>query len=200
MKTFITGDWHIGESRMNIMQRPFTSPDDMINTLIHNDNQIVTPYYIVIMVGDVCYQKTPQYLPRVNDFHGHKILIRGNHDRIFTDDELYPYFEQVISEGEGMDMDIHNIPCYITHYPTQGKKDRLNLVGHIHGAWKYQLNMLNVGVDVHHFQPISIESIPFHFEAITQHYDDDVWAAYHDINASYQGHRGKKESYFNAKL
>ena len=88
------------------------------------------------------------------------------------------------------------VPCYITHYPTQGVANAFNLVGHIHAAWKYQLNMLNIGVDVHHFCPVDIESIPFHKTAVEKYYDDDVWVAYHNINTQYQGKRGKAGSYF----
>jgi len=36
---------------------------------------------------------------------------------------------------------------YIDHYPTNGKSDIFNVVGHIHGTWKVQRNMVNVGVD-----------------------------------------------------
>lgn len=197
MKTWLAADWHLGEDRMNIMHRPFTSAQEMIDTLIQLHNELVQPNDIVYMVGDVCYQKTPQYLPLVNEFNGQKILIRGNHDRVFTDDELSPYFEQIIPEGDGIEIDIQGIPCYITHYPTQGRTDRFNLVGHVHGTWMYQLNMMNVGVDVNHFCPIDIQTIPFHFEAICKHYDEDVWCAYNPINTQYIGQRGKSGTYFN---
>ena len=82
------------------------------------------------------------------------------------------------------------------YYPTMGRKDRFNLVGHIHAAWKYQLNSMNVGVDANHFAPIDLASIPFHYGAITKFYDEDVWAAYNELNAKWVGIRGKKGSYF----
>jgi hypothetical protein len=53
-----------------------------------------------------------------------------------------------------------------------------------------------VGVDTNHFAPYNAEEIPFIFEAINKHYDEDVWAAYHPSNAQHVGVRGKKGRYF----
>ena len=132
-------------------------------------------------------------------FNGNKILIRGNHDRVFTDEQLKPYFQEIIPEGDGIEMVIEGVPCYMNHYPTRGKIDKFNLVGHIHTAWKYQLNSFNVGIDVNHFLPVNLKSIPFHLTAISNYYDQDVWTAYLDINASYKTTRGKAGTYFDNK-
>lgn len=197
MKTWITADWHLGETRFDLMGRPFVSQWQMVEHLITEHNRLVKPEDDVIMVGDVCYQKTPEYLEQVKRFNGHKILIRGNHDRVFTDEQLKPYFEGgIVGDGGGFFQQCAGVPCYITHYPTEGVKNAFNLVGHIHAAWKYQLNMLNIGVDVHHFRPVDLDTIPFHKTAVEQYYDNDVWIAYDEINAQYKGVRGKKGSYF----
>jgi hypothetical protein len=85
---------------------------------------------------------------------------------------------------------------FFTHYPTQSRADRFNIVGHIHAAWKYQKNMLNVGVDVNHFYPFHAHEFAFYLTAITSFYDNDVWCARHPANAIYDGSRGKLGSYF----
>jgi calcineurin-like phosphoesterase family protein len=108
---------------------------------------------------------------------------------------LKPYFETVVPHGGGIERTFDGIDCWITHYPTKGRRDRFNLVGHIHGAWKVQLNMLNVGVDVHSYRPLDSERIPFYHKAISEYYDDDVWAAYGDANTRHF-YRGKEGSYF----
>jgi calcineurin-like phosphoesterase family protein len=196
MKTWLTADWHLGEDRFELMGRPFTTRDEHIETLIQNHNALVAPTDRVIMVGDVCYQKTPEFLPLVARFNGVKTLIRGNHDRVFTDEQLAPYFDTVVEEGKGINVDVDGIPCYVTHYPTEGVFDRFNLVGHIHAAWKYQLNMFNVGVDVNSYRPVALDRIRFHFDAICKFYDKDVWVAYSDINSDHAGFRGKQNTYF----
>ena len=123
-------------------------------------------------------------------------MIRGNHDRVFTNEELSGYFEKIIEEFNSMCIsDNTDGSIFATHYPTLASKNSFNLVGHIHGAWRYQLNSINVGVDVHHFRPINLEDIPFHMEAIKKYYDDDVWDAYHESNEFYRDKRGVRGSY-----
>lgn len=197
MKTFLSADYHLGEDRFEIMNRPFTTQLEMIDLMVERHNQIVDVNDMVYVLGDVCYQKTPEFLHHISRFNGRKILVRGNHDRVFSDDDFSPYFEQIIPEGDGINIDFYGIPCYLTHYPTRGVPDRFNIVGHIHAAWKYQLNMINVGVDVHHFKPVNVQSIPGHLKAIQEYYDKDVWVGYEEINAQYVGIRGKQSSYFN---
>ncbi len=200
MTRWITADWHLGEDRMQIMQRPFVNTVEMIDTLRERHNALVSKDDEVYVVGDAVYQKVPHYLSIISRFNGKKILIRGNHDRVFTDEQLKPYFVDVIDEGEGIYLDVGGIPCYLTHYPSTARKDAFNLVGHIHGAWKYQLNMLNVGVDANHFTPHNLdEAVPFYYKAVSEFYDDDVWSAYQEVNSQYVAIRGKKGVYFTPK-
>ena len=197
MKTWITADWHLGEDRLELMGRPFTSANEHVYAIQERYNAVVAPEDEVFMVGDVVYQKaSPEWLTHVANFNGRKTLFRGNHDRGFTDDQLKPYFDTIIPEGQGIEREFCGIPCYITHYPTEGKRELFNLVGHIHSAWKYQLNMLNIGVDVHHFSPVDSDRIRFHFDAIAKFYDADVWVAYSALNEPYRCLRGKKNTYF----
>jgi calcineurin-like phosphoesterase family protein len=196
MTTYITADWHLGEDRLALLGRPFTNPNDHVQHLLKEHNSMVQPTDQVILVGDAVYQNAPHFLERIHEFNGVKTLIRGNHDRIFTDAQLSPYFQTIIPEGQGIEMSIDDIPCFITHYPTQSRTDRFNLVGHIHGDWRVQLNMLNVGVDVHHFRPLPLSSIKGMKTAIESFYDNDVWVAYNPLNSQYLPTRGKKSTYF----
>ena len=197
MKRWITADWHLGEDRFAIMQRPFKEQREMIEHILAKHNELVAPDDLVYVVGDVCYQKYPEFLEEVDRFNGVKIVLRGNHDRVFSDDQLLKHFKEVIPEGDGLEVEVEGIKCNLTHYPTQAVHDKFNLVGHIHGAWKYQLNSVNVGVDANHFVPHNLdESVPFFLKAITEFYDDDVWAAYNHANQPYLGQRGKKGAYF----
>jgi calcineurin-like phosphoesterase family protein len=202
--TWITADPHLGEDRFEIMGRAFTTAQEHVDTLVANHNALVKPEDTVIVNGDACYQRAPQFLPQIACFNGRKILIRGNHDRIFTDADFAPYFETIIAEGQGMEWEAKDgdniIPCYITHYPTQGRADRFNLTGHVHGAWKYQLNMFNVGVDTNCMRPVNMNKIANHFAAVAKFYDADVWVAYNDLNKRYYDTRGKKSCYFTPAI
>ena len=199
MARFFTADWHIYEERMAILGRPFATGEECVEAMIANHNKVVAPDDEVIVVGDVCYQKRLDCLPLVARFNGVKTLIRGNHDRGLSDADLAPYFVRVVPDGAGIYRKADGVECYITHYPTRGRPGSFNLVGHIHSAWKVQTNMLNVGVDVHHFFPVPEEKIFFYYKAICDFYDEDVWVAYNAINAKLVGSRGKKGTYFIGK-
>jgi calcineurin-like phosphoesterase family protein len=203
---FIISDLHLGETRMEIMQRPYVDDCAMFVDIRAKHNKLVQPHQKVLIVGDIVSKSAPDrehWLSQVSLLNGHKTLIRGNHDEPFTTEQLLSVFDEVIPEGDGIEFDVRDdaknriIACYATHYPTQGRVDRFNIVGHIHSAWKYQKNMLNVCVDVHHFAPIPIVKIPFYLTAIESFYDDDVWVADNPINATYNDSRGKKGTYFS---
>jgi calcineurin-like phosphoesterase family protein len=196
MNTFFTADWHLGETRFEIMGRPFSDAQEHVNCLIGNHNSVVAPDDQVIVVGDACYD--PKWLAQVARFNGRKTLVRGNYDRQIGDEEFSKYFEKIVQEGDGIEMEYAGIPLWATHYPTRGRKDCFNLVGHIHAAWKVQLNSLNVGVDVHFLRPMPIERVKFFHDAVCKFYDEDCWVAYSECNSEYRKLRGKPGSYFQA--
>ncbi len=201
---FFTADWHLGETRLELAGRPFKTPEEHVETIVANHNKMVKPDDIVYVVGDVLYQGTHdphRWLQYVGVMNGRKILIRGNHDRPFNDDLFAPYFTNIVEDGGGIELVVSqgeemSLATWVTHYPTQGRADRFNIVGHIHGIWKVQLNMLNVGVDVHHFYPVPEHKILFYHDAICKYYDEDAWVGYNPVNASYREERGKKSTYF----
>lgn len=198
MKTWVTADWHLGETRFELMHRPFDDPTSHVAALRRNHNKLVAPEDDVYVLGDVFYkeadaEKWQNWLPL---FNGRKVLVRGNHDRHLPDSFFEPHFFQIVQEGDGIEAIVDDIPVYMTHYPTCGRKDRFNLVGHIHSIWKVQLNMYNVGVDVHHFNPVDLATIPRVCNAISGFYDLDAWVAYDEINQSHWADRGKKTRYF----
>jgi calcineurin-like phosphoesterase family protein len=182
---------------MELLGRPFKSPDHQLEKLIKYHNKIVSTDDLVVVIGDVCNKDAPSWwLQYVSAFNGKKILIRGNHDKNFTDDELLKCFEVVVPDGGGMPFSFDGIDYYATHYPTSGVDDKFNLVGHIHGGWRVQLNMLNVGVDVHNYRPVSSDRLKFYVDAVTKYYDEDMWVAYNPLNTKYKDARGKKDRYF----
>jgi dihydrofolate reductase len=196
---FLVGDWHLGETRMEIMQRPFANPAEMATEMSRCHNAMVSPHDLVFNVGDVLNKNADpeHWLPYVDSFNGRKVLFRGNHDRGISDAKFSRHFETIFQEGDGFMTNLAGVDSWITHYPTRGKKEWFNIVGHIHAAWKLQVNMLNVGVDVSHFRPTNALKIPFYMNAITSFYDDDVWVAYDDVNAGLKTQRVKTGRYFN---
>lgn len=195
---WLTADWHIGDKRFDLMARPFISSYAQTELIVDNYCKVIEKDDVVWFLGDVIYKEADQsLLSLIGTLPGRKVLFRGNHDIYFTDKQFSKYFELVVPEGKGKYFTIDSqIDGYATHYPTQGVKDAFNVVGHVHSAWKYQLNMLNIGVDVHHFRPVSVLSLRGHIDAATKFYDEDVWVAYNEINNSFREERGAKTRYF----
>ena len=95
MKRFYIADTHFGHK--NIIRydnRPFNSVHEMDNELIENWNSVVSNDDIVYILGDISWyddSKTANIFSRLN---GHKILIKGNHDKISS--YLYGFFDKVV--------------------------------------------------------------------------------------------------------
>jgi calcineurin-like phosphoesterase family protein len=132
MDEFVTADWQLGDPRLRILGRPFKTTLEMRDHLVRVHNEIVKPDDIVRVVGDSVFRHAPECLADLALFNGRKFLVRGNHERKFTDEQLLQYFEEVIGDGDGVELDIEGLKCWLTHYPTTGRKDRFNLVGHVH--------------------------------------------------------------------
>ncbi len=195
MNIWFTSDLHFGldTKRCAIMQRP----ENYAATLFDFWNQNVKSNDLVIVVGDVCDQGSAENLWLLEGLPGLKWLCRGNHDQKITDEQFAPYFEHVYPENEVLLTESNGVPIAINHYPHFGVADRFNICGHIHSAWKYQKNMLNVAIDVHHFNLMNAEQIPFYLTAVTKFYDKDVWVAQHAANMAHNSDRGKPGYYYN---
>lgn len=139
----------------------------MNDEIIRRHNERVEPDDYIYFVGDFCFKNTlggkggeglfvkpVEYIRRMN---GHFIFIRGNHDK---NNSLKAQIERLVIYNKNLKNYVHMV-----HNPLNARdKYPLNLVGHIHDAWKVKrLNeksiMINVGVDVWDFRPIDINEI-----------------------------------------
>lgn len=197
MSAFFTADWHFGDPRVEILGRPFADADEMATHIITQHNATVSRDDTVYMLGDALHKDAGHLAPMLGDLNGDLILIRGNHDTL-PGYVLRRYFSRIVPEGEGLELDVDGLSCWLTHYPTMSRPDRLNLVAHVHGTWRVQPNMLNVGVDVHHFRPVTAEQVRFYFDAICGFYDEDVWVADHPANLAHAD-RGKPGTYLESR-
>ena len=166
---FFTSDLHLGhENCIRLCNRPFSSIEEMDETLIENWNRKVTGKDTVYILGDLIYrnQKPPEeYLRRLR---GKKHLILGNHDRGWIRScQTEQFFESVnnllyVADGKRQ--------YTLCHYPMMSWPHIMRcymVFGHIHGNtdadyWPLiQANerMLNAGVDVNHFEPVTFEEM-----------------------------------------
>jgi len=174
---YFTSDTHFGHKNIiPFCDRPFADIERMNLALVQNWNRIVQPEDIIYHLGDVSFMnktKTENICHRLN---GHKKLIMGNHDLNRSVDFWYGCgFEEVWRLGYGVTLEAEGYS--LCHYPYRqalseydqreylyhhapAESPNFLLHGHVHKQWKLKDGMLNVGVDVMHYYPVSLDSLP----------------------------------------
>jgi len=178
MTTWFTADLHLGHRNIiDYCDRPFVDVEAMNRALIEGWNDVVATDDEVWVLGDFALGKISETLPLANVLNGRKILLAGNHDRCWqgngrraegwTEQYLDAGFHEV-HQGE-IQRNVGNTEVLLCHFPYRGDshdRDRYQnhrptdrgawlLHGHVHERWDRRDRMINVGVDVNDFRPIS---------------------------------------------
>ena len=133
---FVISDTHFGHTNIwakfkrpdGKPTRPFTSNEEMDETMIKRWNAKVQPQDTVYHLGDVVINK--KYLHLVSRLNGRKILIRGNHD-IFKDEEYREVgFEQL--HGVRVFVDKFILSHIPLHPDCVTERFKVNVHGHLH--------------------------------------------------------------------
>jgi calcineurin-like phosphoesterase family protein len=187
---WFTSDLHLGHANIiGYCDRPFESVEEMNQALIDNWNSHVADGDTVWVLGDVAMGKLRETLPLVGQLNGHKILLPGNHDRVWKGhapkkrwlDKVYldAGFDR-IEHGElgvypltlGQDLGRRQHGVLLCHFPyTVGQYDgRFSgnhptdeglplLHGHTHSRFRIQGRQIHVGVDSWGYAPVSEEQV-----------------------------------------
>ena len=173
-RIFFTSDTHFGSERTLLLsRRPFVSVAEMDKTLIANWNEKITAQDTVYHLGDFGDLTSLQYI------NGKINLISGNYEcKLMQNnkeylEELKRCFSRVADNDTIILKD--GAPVFLTHKPSDCRKDMFNLFGHIHGLRKVSPNGLNVGVDANHFYPLAEDDVLFFKDAILHGYDYEVF-------------------------
>lgn len=160
---FYTADLHF-HYKPFLPGRPFASVEEMDEAIIRLWNETVADRDTVYVVGDVGYNGG--YVPgdALGRLQGRKHLIRGNHDTGFENaPKLFDYFETVTDFNEIDDGETHILLC---HYPILYRKRGYMIHGHLHQARgpEYDIlrqmpRMLNAGVDVNFYRPVTLAQL-----------------------------------------
>jgi calcineurin-like phosphoesterase family protein len=127
---FLTADTHFYHTNILKVRPQFSTIADMNQHIIDQWNKTVKPSDTVYHLGDVAMWK-PINLDVVKHLHGHKILIRGNHDNFSNGIYEFYGFEKVLAMKEWTTKG--GLIC--THFPIHPQEMhrwRLNIHGHIH--------------------------------------------------------------------
>ena len=166
MSIFWTADLHFGHQNIiKYCNRPFSSVEEMDESLIKKWNQKVQPADTVWIIGDFAFANKERMLEILLRLNGIKKLVPGNHDgALLKSEECCRQFAE-IHHG------IHEIKIgsqfiVMCHYPlmswNRSFHGSYHLHGHTHGGIKFdeKYRRLDVGVDVSSdFSPISFQEI-----------------------------------------
>lgn len=167
---FFTADYHLFHRNIiKYCNRPFSNTHRMHETIIKNHNALVNEEDTIYFLGDLTME-SPSSRQRIeailNQLNGNFIMILGNHDKF----KPYTYLEMGFSSVHTSLMishyDHHKI--ILCHDPAWVQPGMLNpsvsfaIVGHVHASWKHiytTLPIINCGVDVWNFQPVTLAEI-----------------------------------------
>lgn len=188
-KIWFTSDTHWGHFNViKYCNRPFTSVEEMDETLIENWNKAVGITDTVYHLGDVSLGLSPVELisPRLN---GIKKLVPGNHDHCFPAHpknkkraKTEPEYFKKVYESVGWEVLpislITEFPglgrVWLNHFPYENQEagytlkysqyrlvnDGLLLLhGHSHSSTPLKGNQIDVGVDAFNLTPVSLDAI-----------------------------------------
>lgn len=175
---YFTSDHHFGHKNIiQLCNRPFKNLEEMDEELIRRWNETIKPEDTVYHLGDFSLSIKPvkEYVRRLN---GQKILIAGNHDKCHQfqkNNTRYKDEYKRLGFYDVYDYDVthfsENLTADLSHFPYENGDDvryiklfprddgRWLLHGHVHNKWRVKDKMINVGVDVWDFYPVSIAKI-----------------------------------------
>lgn len=176
VNTWFTSDLHLNHSKIiEYCNRPFSSVEEMNESLINNWNSIVKPNDIVFCLGDIALGGSTAWNTLIPRLNGKIHLILGNHDVKNWKESYRNLFESV---SEQLTIEIDKKTFILTHFPllcyhgTWGTEMNIwNLIGHVHtlrsnnsGKDFERLQYLfptqyDVGVDFNNYTPISFQEV-----------------------------------------
>jgi len=158
---FFTSDLHFGHKDViRFCDRPFSTLQEMNESLIERWNSTVTDRDKVFVVGDVFLCDIEEGTHYINQLNGYKILIKGNHDHSPSTmirsgfDECHPKFRYTMPD---------NRVALLQHYPMPDIliKDEydLQIHGHIHLGKRTRGKKINVSCDIWDYSPVPIDTL-----------------------------------------
>jgi calcineurin-like phosphoesterase family protein len=160
---FVTADHHFShENIIDYCHRPYNRVGQMNYDMIKRYRSVVNTEDTVYFIGDLSivgpnHRMHLQHL--IEQMPGTKILILGNHDKHNPFTYVEMGFQSVHTSLKVEEFNLVHDPA-ICQMDTTAKW----LVGHIHCLFRKINNVLNVGVDVHGFYPITLEEVRREFD------------------------------------
>ena len=165
---YFIADTHFGhENIIKMCNRPFNTIEEMNSEIICRWNSKISNNDTVYVLGDMFYRcNEPEEI--LKQLKGKKRLIEGNHDNSWlTQIDVLKYFKSIDKFAEVSDGKRSLTLC---HYPLvtwKHSQKSYMIHGHIHNNteadfWqiiKRNERILNAGVDINNFEPVSFDEL-----------------------------------------
>ena len=161
-KIYVISDTHFGHENSlkwtdeeGNKLRPFSTVEELNNTIVNNWNSVVKNGDHIYHLGDVVIQK--QYLDIVKQLNGKKRLVLGNHD-IF---ETKLYLEVGFQKLCGVRV-FPGLKAILTHFPVHPNSLRegwVNVHGHYHSTNLDDNRYINVSVEQINYTPVLLNDL-----------------------------------------
>lgn len=170
-KVFFTSDTHFGHRNVLLFNpnRTVFGPDieQMNQGLIDRWNSVVSNSDFVYHLGDFSMGAPKVLVDALRCLQGHIIIVRGNHDRSIKH-LMRSGFEEAHKELSLTVLDGENNPhkVFLKHKPPYNRQDwqtetgcEWYLHGHIHELYARRDKLINVGVDVSDYYPLTFQQL-----------------------------------------
>lgn len=136
--------------------RPFSSLEEMHETIIERHNSVVKPQDHIYFGGDVTFQLSGIFQMIITRMQGHKRLILGNHDKYVKNHEFAKHFDKILLWRGFKEQGF-----VLSHFPLKEghfRDGNHNAHGHTHqrivpGPYS------NVCCETRNYTPVSIDEI-----------------------------------------
>lgn len=159
MTIFFTSDTHFSHTRIiELCKRPFSSVEEMDETMVARWNERVQPGDTVYHLGDFTLKGADVGARFLSRLYGRITLLVGNHDQDVV--VRFPLWEYTAPYLEIFEDGQHIVLChYAMRTWRRANKGALMLYGHSHGNLPGNSQSLDVGVDAWDFRPVTLDEI-----------------------------------------
>ena len=189
---WFTSDTHFFQQRtLELSKRPFVDVKSMDYEMVSNWNKNITIQDEVVHAGDfIDPEKASALLVNLLSMLNFKTLhwVLGNYDR-----KIKQLIEEAISTS-GRDIHLYDAnykfatdkhSYVVVHEPNDFEidvsQDDIILFGHIHGRAFAKKNGFDIGIDYHHYSPISISQVEWFANAM-KYWDKNVYSSSCEVN------------------
>jgi|TARA_B110000971_G_scaffold147915_1_gene151151 calcineurin-like phosphoesterase family protein len=165
MQIFVTSNQQFGRpGAIKKYDRPFSSLEEMNETLIENWNLTVSPEDIVYVLGNFGWDPTTVE-NCINVLNGHIYFIEGEYDKATVDVSMLPNADKKMEEIGQIDY-LHDIDACMSYWPLSIWPGKYLLSGHPSKKIKTDPSkkIINVSCDRWSYKPVNIKSIIGLFE------------------------------------